>query len=227
MIKNLFSLVTQTINERGSHGKHSFSRTPWLGNMSTLEDSVSEPPPENSPPVVVEPMEDNPATSDPKECPLGDQPEPAEKSLLVKRKKLRSYRQKAQALQARITYREKVIKGIQHHLKKGTFPKRFKSLKPYPKMDSPDTQAIVNEACQQVEYVILDQMILDEEKKLTQERAEYQALKELRLRERTPQVKTLRKPPKITVTQLRQELTDLQSKYVELSTLLSTQQEKP
>ena len=191
--------------------------------MSTLEDSVSEPPPENSPPVVVEPMEDNPATSDPKECPLGDQPEPAEKSLLVKRKKLRSYRQKAQALQARITYREKAIKGIQHHLKKGTFPKRFKSLKPYPKMDSPESQAVVNAACQQVECVILDQIILDEEKKLTQEQTEYQALKELRLRERSQRVKTTKKPQKTAVAQLRMELADLQSKYAELSTLLSTQ----
>ena len=179
-----------------------------MGNMSALDDSVSKSYPENNSPAVVEPMEENTT--------LGEQPESAEKSLIVKRKQLRSYRQKVQALQARIKYREKAIKGIQQHLKRGTFPKRFKSLKPYPKMDSLDTQAVVNAACQQVECVVLDQMILDEEKKLTQEQTEYQALKELRLSERSQLVKTIRKPQKMTVAQLRLELTDLQSKYAQL-----------
>ena len=72
-----------------------------MGNMSTLEDS--EPIQENNSPVVVEPMEDNTA--------LGDQSEPSEKNIepTVKSKKstLRSYRQKLQAIQARIKYREK------------------------------------------------------------------------------------------------------------------------
>ena len=180
--------------------------------MSALDNSVSEPMEETNSPVVAEPMEDN--TS------LGDQTEPTEKYMepIVKRKQstLRSYRQKAQALQARIKYREKAIKGIRQHLKRGTFPKRFKSLRPYPKMDSLDSQAVVNAACQQVECVILDQMILDEEKKLTQEQAEYQTLKKEREGERSQLVKTTRKPQKTSVAQLRLELTDLQSKYAQL-----------
>ena len=191
--------------------------------MSTLEDSKSDPIPENVP----EPLEDtnsSVAVTDPKED--NNSPavtEPAEKSPLVKSKKLRSYRHKAQALQARIKYRQKAIKGIRQHLKKGTFPKRFKSLKPYPKIDSPETQAVVNAACQQVECLVLDQMILDEERKLTQEQAEYQALKELRLRERSQVVKTPRKPQKMSVARLRQELADLQSKYTQLCQQLNVQ----
>ena len=185
--------------------------------MSTLDDSIPE---NNSPAVVSEPMEDNTA--------LGDQTDPAKNNMesAVKNKKstLRSYRQKAQALQARIKYREKAIKGIRQHLKKGTFPKRFKSLRPYPKMESSESQAVVNAACQQVECVILDQMILDEEKKLTLEQAEYQALKKEREGERSQLVKTTKKPQKMSVTQLRLELTDLQSKYAQLYQQLNSTQ---
>ena len=54
----------------------------------------------------------------------------------------------------------------------------MKSIKPYPKMGSPEAQAIVNAACDQVQCVIWDQMIQDEEKKLTQDQEHYQALKE-------------------------------------------------
>ena len=201
--------------------------------MSTLDDSMSGPMEENNSPVVAEPMEDNnsPAVFEPMEennssavtepmednTALGDQLEcDIQPTVKSKKSTLRSYRQKAQALQARIKYREKAIKGFRSHLKKGTFPKRFKSLRPYPKMDSFDSQAVVNAACQQVECVILDQMILDEEKKLTQEQAEYQALKKEREGERSQLVKTTTKPQKMSVTQLMQELADLQSKYAQL-----------
>ena len=176
-----------------------------MGNMSTLEDSVSEPIQENT--TVSEPTEKN--------------MEPTVKS---KKSTLKSYRQKLQAIQARIKYREKAIKGFRHHLKKGTFPKRFKSLRPYPKMDSPESQAVVNAACEQVHCVILDQMILDEEKNLTQEQAEYQILKEQRLSERAQLLKTSKKPQKMSVAQLRQELTDLQSKYAQLYRQLNSTQ---
>ena len=188
--------------------------------MSTLEDSrseailenVTDPRENNNSSVVTESMENSTV--------LGDQPDPTEKniepSVKSKTSSLRSYRQKAQALQARIKYREKAIKGFRHHLKKGTFPKRFKSLKPYPKMNSPDLQTVVNAACQRVECVVLGQMLVDEEKKLTQEQAEYQTLKELRLRERSQVVKTPREPKKMSVALLRLELADLQSKYAQL-----------
>ena len=171
-----------------------------MGNMSALEGTVSDPIQENTA--------------------IGDQSEPTEKNMepTVKSKKstLKSYRQKLQAIQARIKYREKAIKGFRNHLKKGTFPKRFKSLRPYPKMDSPESQAVGNAACEQVHCVILDQMILDEEKKLVQDQTSYQAMKKQRECERTQLLKTSKKPQKLSVAQLRQELTDLQSKYTPL-----------
>ena len=179
-----------------------------MGNMSALEGTVSDLIQENTA--------------------IGDQSEPTEKNMepTVKSKKstLKSYRQKLQAIQARIKYREKAIKGFRNHLKKGTFPKRFKSLRPYPKMDSPESQAVVNAAGEQVHCVILDQMILDEEKKLVQDQTSYQAMKKQRECERTQLLKTSKKPQKLSVAQLRQELTDLQSKYTQLYHQLNSTQ---
>ena len=80
----------------------------------------------------------------------------------VKRKK--GGRQKRQSLQSRIKCRQQGINYLRQHLKKGTVPKRFKSFMPYPKMESPESQAIVNAACGQVHRVILDQMVIEEEK---------------------------------------------------------------
>ena len=88
------------------------------------------------------------------------------------------------AIHARIKYREKVIKAFRKHLKQGTFPKRMKSIRSYPKMNSPEAQSIVNAACDQVQCVILDQMIQGEEKKLTQEQEQYKTLKVQRQRQR-------------------------------------------
>lgn len=64
--------------------------------------------------------------------------------------KLKGYRQKLMTIKARMRYREQAIKGFREHLKNGTFPKRMKSIKPYPKMSSPEAQAIVNAAFDQV-----------------------------------------------------------------------------
>ena len=90
--------------------------------------------------------------------------EPTEKTMPAKIR-LKGYRQKLMTIKARIKYREHAIKGFRKHLKNGTFPQRMKSIKPYPKMTSPEAQAIVNAACDQVQSVIFDQMIQEEEKK--------------------------------------------------------------
>ena len=50
-------------------------------------------------------------------------------------------------IKARIRYREHALKTFRKHLKNGTFPQRMKSIKPYPKMNSPEAQAAVNAAC--------------------------------------------------------------------------------
>ena len=131
-----------------------------------------------------------------------------------KKSKQTSYRQRMQAIQARMKYREKLIKGFRQHQQKGTFPKRFKSLKPYPKMSTPESQALVNAACQQVECVVLDQMVLEEEMKLKQDQTECQSLKKERHAEL---LQTQRKKPKMmTPLELQQELKELQAKYSEL-----------
>ena len=90
---------------------------------------------------------------------VSDPIEPSKKVML------RGYRQKLMTIKARIKYREKVIKAFRKHLKHGTFSKRMKSMRPYPKMNSAEAQRIVNAACDQVQCVILDQLIQDEEKK--------------------------------------------------------------
>ena len=162
-----------------------------MGNMSAPEDLVSEP------------MKDITNNE-------------GESNVEGKKRQQQSYRQKMQAVSARMKYREKLIKGFRQHLQKGTFPKRFKSLKPYPKMDTPESQAILNVACQQAESVILDQMLLDEECKLEQDQATCQSLKEERQNE-------LSKAPRLSVVQLKQELADLQAKYNELCGQLDSQ----
>lgn len=168
-----------------------------MGNMSAPEDLVSES------------LENEPVTMD----------APCVKLVMKGKKRMQqSYRQKVQAVQARIKYREKLIKGFRQHQQKGTFPKRFKSLKPYPKMSTPESQALVNAACQQVECVILDQMVLEEEFKLKQDQSECQLLKEERQSE-LPKVPR-KKPKMLTALQLQQELMDLQAKYCDLCSKL-------
>ena len=132
---------------------------------------------------------------------------------LVKSKK--EYLQQYVTLHARIKHREKAIQGFQQHLRNGTFPKRMKSLKPYPTMESPEAQTKVNEACQQADQVILEQRIQDCERKLQQDRASLQTLKDTRREQRQQQSKTKKGEP--TVLQLQKELRDLQAKYTELS----------
>ena len=81
-------------------------------------------------------------------------------------------------------------------------------------MESPESQAIVNAACGQVHGVILNQMVIEEEKKLKQDETKYQTMKK-------QHPKTTQRPKKPTVLQLQQELKELQSKV----TLLCNQRD--
>ena len=89
---------------------------------------------------------------------------------------LKEKRQTRMTVQARIKYRQRAIKKLRTHLKNGTFPQRMKSIEPYPKMGSPESQAIVNAACDQVQCVILDRTLLDEEQQLVKDQEQYQTL---------------------------------------------------
>ena len=120
---------------------------------------------------------------------------------------LKEKRQKRMTVQARIKYRQRIIKNFKTHLQNGTFPQRLKSIKPYPKMSSPESQAIVNAACDQMQCVILEQMIVEEEKQLTKDQDQYQVL----LEQKRKVCKTRVKKP--SVVQLLKELAELQEKY--------------
>ena len=132
-----------------------------------------------------------------------------------------NYQQQYSLLLARIKHREHAIQELNQHLKNGTFPKRVKSLKPYPTMETPETQAVVNEACQQAEKVVIAQRIQEYERKLQGDRASLQALKETHRQQRIASKAKDKSSKKVTVTQLQQELKDLQAKYTELSQKLT------
>ena len=133
----------------------------------------------------------------------------------------RRNRQTLQTLQTRIKYREQAIHCLNNHLKKGTFPKRFKSLRPYPIMQTRKSQAIVKAACQQVESVILDQMIQEESMKLTQDQTRYEEMKQEWQSQRT---RGVRKPKTVSVLQLQRELKAMQAKYDQLSSKLENRE---
>ena len=145
------------------------------------------------------------------------------KTHLPKEFRSENYQHQYSVLLTRIKYREAAIQGLKDHLKNDTFPKRMKSLKPYPTMETSQAQTVVNQACQQVERVILDQRMQEYERKLQQDRASLQTLKETRRQQR--QQRKAAPPPKpsktVSVSQLQQELRDLQAKYTELSQKLN------
>ena len=141
----------------------------------------------------------------------------------------KEYLRQYQLLHVRIRQREQAIRGLKLHLKNDTFPKNMKTLKPYPKMENPQTQAKVNEVCQQAEKVILEQKLQDYDYKQRGDRARLQALKEVRRKQRQQRkAAPAPKPSKtLSVSQLQQELRDLQAKYTELSQKLTPTKPKP
>lgn len=134
----------------------------------------------------------------------------------------KAYLQQYMTIRARMKHREQTIQELKQHLRNGTFPKRMKSLKPYPTMETPEAQTKVDEACQRAEQVILDEKVQEYDRKLEGDRASLQALKESRRKQRQQKLaekvaQTSKPSKKVTITQLQQELRDLQAKYSELS----------
>lgn len=80
-------------------------------------------------------------------------------------------------IKVRMKYQEHTLKGFKQHLKNGTLPSRVKTIKPYPKMETPEAQTIVNAACDDAKRIILDQMIQEEEQRLSQDQDSYQAIR--------------------------------------------------
>ena len=147
--------------------------------------------------------------------------QPTEQAMPVTTK-LKGYRQKLMTIKARMLYREQAIKEFWNHLKNGTFPQRMKSTKPYPKVSSPEAQAIVNVLVIKSNAWI--KWFKKKRKKLSQDQDSYQTLKDQRQGDRQ-KFKTPKKPKKPTVAQNLQELAELQSKYTQLCRKLETASE--
>ena len=135
----------------------------------------------------------------------------------------KEYLQQYSMLNMRIRQREQAVRELNQHLEKGTFPKRLNFLKSHPPMETPEGMAKVKDALQQVGQAILVEKVQDYERKLQEDRASLQTLKETRRKQRQQKLadKATQTPKKVSMSQLQQELRDLQAKYTELSEKLA------
>ena len=75
------------------------------------------------------------------------------------------------ASRVKLCYHERKLKELQTHLERGTTPKTLR-LKPYPKMKTPQGQALIHEACDEVQKIMLIQMVEEEQQALAQAQKE-------------------------------------------------------
>ena len=115
---------------------------------------------------------------------------------MEERKKLRT------VSRAKLCYRERKLKELQTHLERGTMPKTLR-LKSYPKMKTSQGQALIHEACDEVQKIMLIQMVEEERQALAQAQKEYQSLQ---------------KPKEDTIKSLRKELKSLRAQLLKLQT---------
>ncbi|PFX11145.1 hypothetical protein AWC38_SpisGene25342, partial [Stylophora pistillata] len=128
-----------------------------------------------------------------------------------------------QAVYARVKCQENVLKEYKKHAENGTFPKRMKSMKSYPKMQCPEAQKHVHEAYHQVECTVLDEAIQEIEKNLAARKEHYQSLLQQRKSKRQVLEGMQEKTPKISHhTRVKTELIELQKKYDQLCAKLDT-----
>ena len=78
---------------------------------------------------------------------------------------------------ALLSYHERKLRELHVHLDQGTFPKSLK-LKASVNMKTPEGQALIHEACQEVQKIMLIQMAEEEQQALTHAQKEYQSLHE-------------------------------------------------
>ena len=138
----------------------------------------------------------------------------------------KQYQRQLIVIHNRMINRGKALRRVKDHLEKGTFPKRMNFLKSHPPMETPEGIAKVKEALQQVGQAILMEKVQDYERKLQGDKESLQTLKETRRKQRQQMLtdkatQTPKPTKKVTVSQLQQELRDLQTKYTELSEKLT------
>ena len=97
--------------------------------------------------------------------------------------------------------RERKLKALQSHLERGTVPKTLR-LKTFPKMKTPEGQAVIREACDEVQQLMLIQMVEEQRQALAQARKEYQNFQK----------------PVETIKSLRKEIKSLRAQLLKLQT---------
>ena len=95
--------------------------------------------------------------------------------------------------------RERKMKTLQSHLDRGTFPKTLK-IKTFPKMKTPEGQAVIQEACEEVQQLMLIQMVEEQRQALAQAQKEVQSC------------------PVETIKSLREEIKSLRARLLKLQT---------
>ena len=101
--------------------------------------------------------------------------------------------------------RERKMKTLQSHLERGTIPKTLR-LKTFPKMKTPEGQALIHEACDEVQQLMLIQMVEEQRQALAQARKEYQSFQK----------------PVETIKSLRKEIKSLRAQLLKLQTNTQT-----
>ena len=97
----------------------------------------------------------------------------------------------------KLCYHERKLKTLQSHLERGTIPKTMR-LKTFPKMKTSEGQALVHEACDEVQKIMLIQMVEEQKQALAQAQKEYQSFQ----KPKEDTIKSLQKELKALRTQL-------------------------
>ena len=122
------------------------------------------------------------------------------------------------ASRVKLCYHERKLKELQTHLERGTHPKRVR-LRPYPKMKTPQGQALIHEACDEVQKIMLIQMVEEEQQALAQAQNDYKNLQEKKPRKKEDIIKSLQKELK----SMRARLSKLQKEATPPTVNQSTQ----
>ena len=76
--------------------------------------------------------------------------------------------------QRAVCYHERKLKALQTPLERGTIPKTLR-LKSFPKMKTPEGQVVIQEACNEVQKIMLIQMVEEQKQVLAQAQKEVQS----------------------------------------------------
>ena len=105
------------------------------------------------------------------------------------------------ASRVKLCYHERKLKELQMYLERGTTPKTLR-LKSYPKMKTPQGQALIHEACDEVQKIMLIQMVEEEQQALAQAQKDYKNLQEKKPPKKEDIIKALQKELKCMQAQL-------------------------